>query len=108
MPTTDSGLPFSGATPLSLHNSAKGAEDAKVRALPQLVTYLTLLWHAYPDGYTDAESAERMGVERTSVNARRAPCVAAGLVEPYGSRTRPSTDTSNTVWRLRLPITRKD
>ena len=103
MSHTLDGLPFSGSCPLSTHTSYLGATSASARALPQLVTYLQLLWHAYPDGLTDAESAERMGVERSSINARRAPAVQAGLVEAYGARMRASTDTSNTVWRLRLP-----
>ena len=103
MSHTLDGLPFSGSVPLSTHTSYLGAASASARALPQLVTYLALLWHAYPDGLTDAESAERMGVERSSINARRAPAVQAGLVEPYGTRQRAATETANCVWRLRLP-----
>lgn len=107
MPHTDAGLPFSGSSPLSRHTSYQGAEDAKARALPQLVVYLALLKSVYPDGMTDAEAAERMGVERTSINARRKPLHQAGLVESYGTRERVSSGNPNTVWRLALPATRE-
>jgi hypothetical protein len=100
---TESSLPFSGSSPLSRHTSFQGAEAATVRALPQTVRLLQLLHDAYPDGLTDAESAVRLGVERSSVNARRAPLVAAGLVEAYGTRERASSDLPNVIWRLRLP-----
>jgi hypothetical protein len=99
MSHTISGLPFSGNVPLSRHTSYQGAEDAKSRALPQTVRYLELLKARYPDGYTDAEAAVRLGLERTSINARRAPCVEAGLVEACGTRERDETGNRNTVWR---------
>jgi hypothetical protein len=103
VPTTDAGLPFSGATQLSRFTSHAGAEGAKKRALPQVVRYLQLLHARYPDGLTDAEAADLMAIERSSINARRAPLVEAGLVETYGSRERVSTEIPNTIWRLRLP-----
>lgn len=98
-------LPFQGATPLSRFTSHAGADDAKTRAPSQLVRYLQLLHARYPDGYTDAEAAVLMEVERSSVNARRAPLVQAGLVEAYGTRARVSSDLLNVVWRLKLPST---
>jgi predicted ArsR family transcriptional regulator len=103
MPNTDAGLPFSGSSPLARHTSHQGADDAKARALPQVVVYLALLKQAYPDGYTDAEAAARMGVERTSINARRKPLEQAGLVESHGTRERASSGNPNVVWRLAAP-----
>ncbi len=103
MSTTASGLPFQGVTPISRHTSYQGADEAKERALPQAVRYLQLLHARYPDGFTDAEAATVLEVERSSVNARRSPLVQAGLVEPWGTRARISTENQNTIWRLRLP-----
>jgi predicted ArsR family transcriptional regulator len=103
VPTTESGLPFSGTSPLAAHTSHQGAEDAKERALPQVVVYLALLKQVYPDGLTDAEAAERMGLERTSINGRRKPLEQAGLVESHGTRERASSGNPNVVWRLALP-----
>lgn len=103
MPHTAAGLPFSGSTPISRHTSHQGAEDAKVRALPQSILYLRLLHDRYPDGLTDAEAADLLAIERSSINARRAPLVQAGLVETCGTRPRVESDLPNTIWRLRLP-----
>lgn len=102
MPHTDAGLPFSGSSQLSRHTSHQGAVDAEKRALPQAVRLLQLLHAAYPEGYTDAQAAAILEVERSSINARRAPLVAAGLVEPCGTRDG-KYDNPNTIWRLRVP-----
>ena len=97
MPYTASLLPFSGSTIQSRHASHAGAEEAKDRALSQTVRYLELLKEH--GGLTDAEAARLMGVERSSVNARRAPLCKAGLVIAEGYRKGP-TGNKNTVWRL--------
>jgi hypothetical protein len=106
MPSTDAGLPFNGVTPISRHTSHQGAVDAAPRALPQALRYIQLLHMKYPDGYTDAEAAKILEVERSSINARRAPLVQAGLVEDCGRRARASSDLPNVIWRLRLPRAR--
>jgi hypothetical protein len=106
MPWTEAGLPLQGATPISRHTSHQGALAANERAMPQTVRYLQLLHARYPDGYTDAEAAMILEVERSSINARRAPLVQAGLVEDCGTRARASSDLPNVIWRLRLPRAR--
>jgi predicted ArsR family transcriptional regulator len=103
---TPAGLPFSGSSLIAAHASHQGAEDAKKRAPQQLVVYLKLLWLAYPDGLTDAEAAEQMQVERSTVNARRGQLVGMDLLETYGRRTRESSGNPNTVYRLKLPAGR--
>lgn len=99
MPHTDAGLPFEGITPLSRFTSHQGAEDAMDRALPQTVRYLALL-KLHRGGLTDAEAAKLLRLERTSVNARRAPLVKAGIVVADGTRPGPTGRVKNTVWRL--------
>lgn len=98
MPHTDAGLPFSGTTPLSRHTSFQGAEDAQARALPQTVRYLAAL--RQHGGLTDAEAAKVLQLERSSINARRAPLVKAGIVVPDGTRPGPTGKVKNVVWRL--------
>jgi hypothetical protein len=98
MPHTDAGLPFQGCTPLSRFTSHAGAQDAKDRALPQTVRYLALLKES--GGLTDAEAATRLGIERSSVNARRVPLVKAGLVVADGVRPGPTGKVLNVVWKL--------
>lgn len=90
-------LPFQGSTPQSAHTSRAGAEDAAPRALSQTVKYLAIL-KAY-GGTTDREAADLMGIERTSVNARRRPLVTAGIVVPKGFRQGP-TGVKNVVWGI--------
>lgn len=90
-------LPFGGSTPQAAHASRAGAEDAAPRALNQTVRYLALL-KSRPQGCTDAEAAHLLGLERTSINARRRPLVKAGLV--YSDGFRPGdTGIKNTVWK---------
>lgn len=100
MPYTDSDLPFSGSSPLSRFTSHQGAEDAKDRALPQTIRYLTLL-KSRPQGCTDAEAAALLNLERTSINARRGPLVKADLVYADGTRPGPTGKIQNTVWKAR-------
>jgi predicted transcriptional regulator len=89
-------LPFQGSVPQSAHSSRAGAEDAAPRALSQTVRYLSAL-KTY-GGLTDAEAASRLGLERSSINARRRPLVKAGLVIADGFRTG-STGVKNVIWR---------
>lgn len=95
---TDAGLPFNGSSPLSRHTSRAGAEDAKARSASQIVRYLSALKEH--GGLTDLEASKLLNIDRTSVNARRATLVKAGLVVASGE-TRPGpTGVKNCVWRL--------
>jgi len=99
VPYTKGSLPFNGSTPLSRHTSHLGALDASERALTQTVAYLHLIKvHA---GLTDWDAARLMRVERTSITARRAPLVKAGLVVAEGTKPGP-TGIRNVVWKLAL------
>lgn len=94
---TQTDLPYSGVTSQSRHASYTGAVDAQPRAASQIVRYLQLL-KSHPQGCTDREAAEALGLERTSINARRAMLVKAQLVYPDGFRAG-STGAKNTVWK---------
>ena len=91
-------LPFSGITPPSRHASYLGAQDASGRSQPQAERYLKLLRERGPQ--TDWEAAKALGLERTSITARRAPLVRAGLVVPDGFRPGPTGKIRNCVWAL--------
>jgi hypothetical protein len=87
------------------HASRLGAESAANRAEAQTARYLALL-QAYPDGLTDAEAARLMStpgheIERTSINARRAPLVRTGVVVTNGHVLNPKSNVKNTRWQLR-------
>lgn len=100
MPYLDEHLPFNGSTPLSRHTSRAGAKDARSRALSQAIRYLRAL-KDHPHGLTDLEAADLLGVERTSINARRRELVKAGLVYADGT-TRPGpTGVRNVAWKAR-------
>lgn len=98
---TDSGLPFSGAIQQSRHASYQGAEAAKDRAPSQVLRYLALLAQRYPDGLTDQEAADLLGLERSTINARRGQAMAADLIRADGSRPG-KYDCDNTVWTLAI------
>ena len=91
------GLPFAGITPLSRHTSHAGAEDAAPRALPQTIRYMAAL--RQHGGLTDHEAAKVLGLERSSINARRSDLVKAGIVVAEGTRPGP-TGTRNVVWKI--------
>ena len=95
---TQADLLFSGSTPISRHCSRLGAEDAQQRSGAQMLRYLELL-RTHTDGLTDYEAARLMGIERTSVNARRAPLVKRGVVVANGTVPGP-TGIRNTRWAL--------
>jgi hypothetical protein len=99
MPYTDAHLPFSGSTVQSRHASHAGATHAKHRAEPQTIRYLRVL-KDHPDGLTDREAAHLLGLERSTINARRVPLVKADLVYADGFRSGDS-GVRNTVWKSR-------
>lgn len=103
MPYADQSLPFSGSVPLSRHTSADGARDAAPRACRQTRQLLRLLAASGEEGLTDWESARLMGIERTSVNARRAPLCAGDDPWVITTSTRPGpTGVRNAAWRLSI------
>lgn len=91
-------LPYGGETPQSRHASRSGAEDAAARSTSQTIRYLSLL-KSRPQGCTDWEAKELLDLERTTINARRAPLVKAGLVYADGFRPGPTGKVKNTVWK---------
>ena len=101
MPYVDESLPFQGSTPLSRHCSAEGAKDAQPRACGQTRRYLLLLADREGEGATDLEAARMMGVERSTINARRVPLTKGDRpwVESDGVRKGP-TGVNNCVWKL--------
>jgi len=99
MPYTESRLPFSGSTVSSRHTSYLGAESAKGRAQTQADRYLALL-KASPDGLTDMQAARQLGLERSTINARRAELVKSDLVYAGGFR-RGETGIKNVTWKAR-------
>lgn len=87
--------------PLARHCSALGAQDAQPHACAQAQRYLRLLAKRGDHGLTDYEAANLMGIERTSITARRRPLCT--LAEPWviSGTTRPGpTGIRNTVWIL--------
>lgn len=91
------GLPWQGTTALSAHTSAMGAVAASERAGRQALALLALYRDRGP--LTDREAAEALGVERTTVNARRAELRKLRLVRAVGVR-RAATGINNTTWGL--------
>lgn len=91
-------LPWSGITPLSAQTSYEGAQDATKRADVQLWSYLRALRTRGEHGLTDLEAAALLGIERTSICARRNWLAQRGFVRASG-RTRPGpTGVRNVVW----------
>lgn len=81
------------------HTSRLGAESAANRAETQTARYLSLL-QDYPEGLSDMQAARLMGVERTTINARRSPLHKAGVVVPNGFVTGDS-GVKNVRWSLK-------
>jgi hypothetical protein len=99
MPYTEQGLPFAGSNPQSRHASRLGAESAEPRALPQTIRLLQML-KDHPWGLTDQESADLLGLQRSTINARRAELVKADLVYADGFKDG-KFGTRNVVWKAR-------
>lgn len=91
-------LPFSGVTPISRHCSYQGAVSAQERVGRQALAMLAA-YRAH-GALTDAEMAITVGIERSSVNARRSLLVKLGLVEAGGVKRNDITGISNTLWQL--------
>lgn len=85
-------------TPIARHCSSMGALDAAERSGRQALALLALYRAQGPK--TDAEAADALGIERTSVNARRAGLIRLRLVDaaPKGIRKNAATGISNSLW----------
>jgi hypothetical protein len=108
---TQAGLDFSNPVPgayakrgsvQARHASRKGAEDAANRCENQTARLLAL-YQSYPDGLTDWQAAKLLGVERTTVNARRAPLTKTDppVVVANGHFNDGHSRIPNTRWALR-------
>lgn len=77
---------------------SRGAEKASASA----ATLHGQMLRIYAQGpRTDAEMASELGVERSTVNARRSELMAAGKVEAKGTRKNATSGVLNTLWGLR-------
>jgi len=72
-------LPFSGSVTLSRHCSHQGAVGASERVGRQCLALLTAYRERGP--LTDAAAAQMLGVERTTICARRNELKRRGLVQ---------------------------
>lgn len=80
------------------HASAMGALKADERMGRQMVLLLTAYRQHGP--LTDAEMAERIGIQRSTVIPRRRELMARGLVVEVGHRKNPQSGVTNTTFGL--------
>ena len=100
MPWTTPELPFaSSPSPLAAHTSYQGAQDAAGRAETQTLRLLELYAKRGPT--SDWEASQILGVERSSINARRAPLCRRGIVVAVDAVPNGQTGIKNTRWALR-------
>ncbi len=87
-------------SPLARHCSSMGAADAAHRADRQSLALLAL--YRQHGALTDAEAADLLGIQRSSINARRNTLIALQLVDgqPKGTRKNATTGISNALWGL--------
>jgi Fic family protein len=86
-------------SPIAKHCSALGAKSAEERIGRQCLQLLTAYQQRGP--LTDSEASKVLGVERSTINARRSELVRRGLVEAVGSAKNPETGVRNTRWGIR-------
>lgn len=101
------GAPWQGSTSQSAHASLEGARTAMAKdgaAISQSIAYWQHLVGQGAHGSTDWESQEALGIQRSSINARRATLTAQSLtrtgvacIQPAGFRPGP-TGIKNVVW----------
>lgn len=102
------GAPWQGTTPQSAHASLEGARTVMAKdgaAISQAIKYWHWLLAQGIHGSTDWESQEALGIQRSSINARRAQLAAQSVartgvacIQPAGFRPGP-TGIKNVVWR---------
>lgn len=84
--------------PLAKHCSQQGAQSAQERIGRQCLALLTLYRQSGP--LTDAEAAQALEIDRSTINARRNELRRRGLVEAVGTKRNEHTGISNTTWGL--------
>lgn len=104
------GAPWQGSTSQSAHASLEGARTAMAKdgcAIDQATRYWQHLVAQGAHGATDWESQEALGIQRSSINARRAQLTAQSVrrtglacIQPSGFRPGP-TGIKNVVWIAR-------
>jgi hypothetical protein len=104
------GAPWQGSTPQSAHASLEGARAVMAKdgaAIDQATRYWQWLVAQGSHGGTDWEASQALGIQRSSINARRAQLKAQSLartgiacIEPAGFRPGP-TGIKNVVWIAR-------
>jgi len=99
MPWTTRDLPYAESpSPMAGQCSYAGAVDAEARASTQTLRLLELYAKRGPT--TDAEAAKLLDIERSSINARRRPLCARGIVIAVDRVTNQETGIINTRWGL--------
>ena len=91
-------LPFQGSDQIALECSRAGALAASERVGRQGLALLALYRRYGP--LTDAESALRLGVERSTINARRNELVRLLLVTRHDTARNEKSGLRNTTWGL--------
>lgn len=86
------------SSPLARHCSQQGAQSAQERIGRQCLALITLYRQRGPQ--TDVEAATALGIERTSICARRNELRRRGLVEAVATKRNEETGISNTTWGL--------
>lgn len=100
MPWTESDLPFAdSASPLAGQCSYQGAQAASGRAETQTLRLLELYAKRGPTN--DWDAAKVLGIERSTVNARRVPLCRRGIVVAVDKVLNAETGVTNTRWGLR-------
>lgn len=99
MPWLDSRLPFADSpSPLAGQASYAGAQAATGRAENQTMRLLELYAKRGPTN--DWDAAKHLGIERSTVNARRAPLCQRGIVVAVDKVPNVETGNTNTRWGL--------
>lgn len=99
MPWTETDLPFADSpSPLAGQASYSGAQAAAGRSETQTMRLLELYAKRGPT--TDWEAAKVLSVERSTVNARRAPLCRRGIVVAVDTVKNEDTGVMNTRWGL--------
>jgi hypothetical protein len=95
-------LLFSGSVPLSRHCSSQGAIDASPRVGRQTRLYMDLLATRGTHGATDWEASILLGLQRSTINARRVPLTKGDEPWVTSTETRPGPTgrVPNAVWVL--------
>lgn len=100
MPWIENRLPFADSpSPMAGQASYHGAQDATARETSQTVRLLELYAKRGPT--TDWDAAKWLGIERSTVNARRAPLCRRGIVVAVDRVRNVETGSDNVRWALK-------